>query len=73
MPKINFLKEKEQAKTLLSKAGVKEEHAEIVAECFVTADMYGVTSHGTAILPALGIFMHLEISTHVPIPNEIAE
>lgn len=52
MPKINFLKEKEQAKTLLSKAGVKEEHAEIVADCFVTADMYGVTSHGTAILPA---------------------
>lgn len=30
--------------------GVDENHAETVADCFVTADEYGVTSHGTAIL-----------------------
>ena len=32
--------------------GADENHAEIVADCFVTADEYGVTSHGTAILPS---------------------
>ena len=52
MPKFDFLKEKEQAKALLMQSGVKEAHAEIVADCFASADMYGVTSHGTAILPA---------------------
>ena len=38
-------------KTLLD-VGVLESHAETVADCFVTADEYGVTSHGTAILPS---------------------
>ena len=52
MAKTDFLKQKEQVKTKLVNKGVKENHAEIVAECFVTADMYGVTSHGTAILPS---------------------
>ena len=52
MSKFDFVKEKERAKWLLTQKGVKEPHAEIVADCFVTADMYGVTSHGTAILPA---------------------
>ncbi|MEE1505268.1 MAG: Ldh family oxidoreductase [Acutalibacteraceae bacterium] len=52
MSKIDFLNQKEQVKTKLTENGVKETHAEIVADCFVTADMYGVTSHGTAILPA---------------------
>lgn len=32
--------------------GVREKDAEIVADCLVTADEYGVTSHGTAILPS---------------------
>ena len=31
--------------------GVSKEHAEIIADCFVTADIYGVTTHGVAILP----------------------
>ena len=52
MAKTDLLKQKEQVKTKLVNKGVKENHAEIVAECFVTADMYGVTSHGTAILPS---------------------
>lgn len=52
MSKIDFLNQKEQVKAKLTENGVKETHAEIVADCFVTADMYGVTSHGTAILPA---------------------
>lgn len=52
MSKMDFLKKKEQIKLLLTQKGFKENHAETVADCFVTADMYGVTSHGTAILPA---------------------
>lgn len=52
MSKIDFLNQKKQVKKALTEKGVKETHAEIVADCFVTADMYGVTSHGTAILPA---------------------
>lgn len=52
MSRIDFSKEKERVISLLTEKGVKKEHAEIVADCFVTADMYGVTSHGTAILPS---------------------
>lgn len=52
MSKCDFLKEKERVKTLLTEKGVKENHAETVADCFVTADMYGVTSHGVRILPS---------------------
>lgn len=37
--------------SLLSR-GVRETDATVVADCLVTADEYGVTSHGTAILPA---------------------
>lgn len=33
-------------------AGVRPQEARIVAECFVTADLFGVSTHGTAILPA---------------------
>lgn len=32
--------------------GVPYEQAVVVSNCFVTADSYGVTSHGTAILPS---------------------
>lgn len=34
----------------LSEAGLPADQAETVADCMVTADIYGVTSHGTAIL-----------------------
>lgn len=36
----------------LTENGVPQEQAEIVADCFSTADSYGVTTHGGAILPA---------------------
>lgn len=36
----------------LKEYGVSQKDAAIVADCFVTADAYGVTSHGTAILSA---------------------
>lgn len=36
----------------LVKAGVPEKHAERVADCYSTADLYGVSSHGAAILPS---------------------
>ena len=42
---------KQIAKSLIEN-GVKEEHAQVVADCFYTADLYGVTSHGAAILPS---------------------
>ena len=52
MLKFNFENEKAEACELLISNGVAKDHAEIVADCFVTADEYGVTSHGTAILPS---------------------
>ena len=39
-------------KDILMECGVPEKNAETVADCLVTADEYGVTSHGTAILPS---------------------
>ncbi|MBR3685862.1 MAG: Ldh family oxidoreductase [Clostridia bacterium] len=36
----------------MTEHGVPQNHAEIVADCFVTADLYGVTSHGVSILPS---------------------
>ena len=36
----------------LTENGVPQEQAEIVADCFSTADSYGVTTHGGAILPS---------------------
>ena len=36
----------------LTDCGTTAAHAEILADCLVTADEYGVTSHGTAVLGA---------------------
>lgn len=36
----------------LCNIGVKKEHAEIAADCFATADAFGVTTHGISILPS---------------------
>ncbi len=44
--------QKEKIVEELQQYGVSKEHASIVADCFITADSYGVTSHGTAILPS---------------------
>lgn len=43
---------KEDVVNLLIEKGVLKKQAEIFADCLITADKYGVTSHGTAILPA---------------------
>ena len=32
--------------------GVEEQDAEKVADCYATADLYGVSSHGVEILPS---------------------
>lgn len=37
---------------LLCENGVKKEDAEIVADCFSIADVFGVTTHGISILPS---------------------
>ena len=49
---FNFKKEKSKAVKALTENGLDSLQAEIVADCFVTADLYGVTSHGCAVLPA---------------------
>lgn len=49
---FNFEVEKKKAIALLLENGVSEQDAEIIADCFATADLYGVTSHGLAILPS---------------------
>lgn len=36
----------------LEKNGLNKNDAEIIAECYATADLYGVSSHGVAILPS---------------------
>ena len=52
MSKFNFENKKSEVISTLVASGVHQDHAETVADCFVTADLYGVTSHGTAILPS---------------------
>ena len=49
---FNFEKEKSKSIKALTENGLDSLQAEIVADCFVTADLYGVTSHGCAVLPA---------------------
>lgn len=53
MPKeLDIEKEKIAIIKELTKNGVAQEQAEIVADCFSVADSYGVTTHGAAVLPA---------------------
>lgn len=52
MSKIDFEKKRKKVKAALVESGIRECDAEIVADCLVTADEYGVTSHGTAVLPS---------------------
>ncbi|WP_300629394.1 Ldh family oxidoreductase [uncultured Thomasclavelia sp.] len=44
--KFNFKNEKKSMIFELIKYGLDENQAEIIADCFATADLYGVTSHG---------------------------
>lgn len=50
--KISFAQIKNVAKKDLIAAGLDEKQADTVADCFATADVYGVTSHGCAMIPA---------------------
>ena len=49
---FDFYKEKKKVITELTKHGLDEIQAEVVADCFATADLYGVTSHGCAMTQA---------------------
>lgn len=48
----NFENKRSEVISALTEKGVPASHAKTVADCLVTADEYGVTSHGTAILPS---------------------
>lgn len=48
----SFEQEKKKAEEALVNSGLEQSQAEIVADCFATADLYGVTSHGCAMIPA---------------------
>ena len=50
MSKVDYDRKRISVKELLESKGVCEPNAETFADCLVTADEYGVTSHGTAIL-----------------------
>ena len=49
---MDIKKRREIVVNELVENGVPYEQAVVVSDCFVTADSYGVTSHGTAILPS---------------------
>lgn len=52
MLNADFHTKKENTIKSLVEVNVPSDQAEIVADCFATADLYGVTSHGCAILPS---------------------
>lgn len=49
---MDIEKQKKSIEDELTRNGVPLEQATIVADCFATADAYGVTTHGAAILPS---------------------
>lgn len=50
--KKKYLEEKTDILNRLLEVGVPNNQAEVVADCFATADEYGVTSHGINVLPS---------------------
>ena len=50
--KLKYIEEKNTVISELTAVGVSHEQAEVVADCFATADEYGVTSHGINMLQA---------------------
>lgn len=50
--KKKYLEEKTDIFNRLCKIGVPDNQSEVVADCFATADEYGVTSHGINVLPS---------------------
>lgn len=49
---IPYAELKELCQQKLERNGLNREDAETVAKCYATADLYGVSSHGVAILPS---------------------
>jgi len=49
---FNFNEEKNKVIMELMRHGLDEIQAEVIADCFTTADLYGVTSHGCAMTQA---------------------
>lgn len=49
---LKFTEEKQRIKRQLIEDGVPEEQSETVADCFATADIFGVTTHGESVLAA---------------------
>ena len=52
MSKTDLQTSRKTVERALCEGGASAHDAKIVADCLVTADEYGVTSHGTAILPS---------------------
>lgn len=50
--KVSFQQLKKLIQKKMIGAGLKETDAEVVADCYATADLYGVSSHGIEILPS---------------------
>jgi LDH2 family malate/lactate/ureidoglycolate dehydrogenase len=50
--KTKYIEEKKLIKKALINNGVANQQAEIISDCFATADEYGVTSHGINVLQA---------------------
>lgn len=50
--KKKYLEEKTDILNRLLEVGVPNNQAEVVADCFATADEYGITSHGINVLPS---------------------
>ena len=50
--KLKYQKEKAEIVKKLTALNLSKEQAEVIADCFATADEWGVTSHGERILPA---------------------
>lgn len=50
--RTEYLEEKDYIIRELVSASLPAEQAEVVADCFATADAYGITSHGVNVLPS---------------------
>lgn len=52
MAKFDFENQKKEIVLQLTNCGLAQDHAQIVADCMVTADAFGVKSHGSSMLSA---------------------
>ena len=49
---MNIKSQEENVIAQLKEYGVSSEQAKLIADCFITADSFGVATHGTAVLPS---------------------